>query len=194
MPHLPFALGDDDEFLHPSQGWLLRSRTIVFDSWLCWRQALPDPNQRHVLPRDVSIAIAVLAHALDDIHRTLPGYEELGDTPFSIPRWWDPEDGDGWQTGCLLLFRLEGTRPDDFLAAWRQRFRRLSASPVRLRAVSARYMEATLLKVPAVLPPWIESGSQPPVSRLARQRRRTPQTPPPRTDETHCGGPRPEPR
>lgn len=190
MPHLPWAEHEDDEFCHPSHGWYLLSRCIIYDGWLSWRHAIPDSRKaRHQMPLDVSISIALLAQAVDDVHRTVPGYSELDDTPFEVFRWWDPEADDEWQTGCCVLFRYgSSSLPSEdspamvFQSAWDAKFGH--DGPATLTAVTERHLEATLIRTPVTLHPWIGSGSPPPVNRQSSGNRRKPRTPPPRTGET----------
>lgn len=192
MPHLAYALDDDDEFLHPVHGWFLLSRAVVFDSWICWRQALPDSRQvRNAMPASVGASIALLAHALHDIHQALPGYDDLDDNPFSVPRWWDPDADDEWGTGSCCLFRCSGQPASAFVAAWEARRHRSPGSLVRLVPVSNAHIEAALVTVPAVPPPWIGSGCPPPAGRSSKPGRRKPPTPRPGTAGQHPDEPQP---
>lgn len=177
MPHLAWAENDDDEFLHPVHGWYLLSRSIIHDGWLSWRQALPDSRKaRHSLPLDVSASIAFLAQALHDVHVTMPDYEDLGDTPFDVFRWWDPYAGDDWDTGCCVLLRMHDHTAGEFHGAWDAKFR--GDAPGRLIPISDDYMEITLTRTPLMLNPWIGNGSQPPAtSRRNPAARRKPRLP-----------------
>jgi len=118
-PHLPYAYGDNDEFRHPSGGWYLLDRAITHDSWLTWRHALPeDQRLRNQLPLAVSEAITALALRLDDLHQRLPGYRDLWDCPFVVPRWWDPDAADeGWRSGRCCLLRIEGFSSEQLASA-----------------------------------------------------------------------------
>lgn len=74
MPHLPYASSDDDEFFHPTEGWLLVDRTIAFDSWIVWRHALPRDRQgRAMLHEEPARLIQALAEGLDAVHQKVPG-------------------------------------------------------------------------------------------------------------------------
>lgn len=191
MPHLPWAESDDDEFYHPSHGWYLLSRSIIHDGWLSWRHAIPDCVQaRQEMPLDVSASIAFLAQALHDVHMTIPGYGDLDDTPFRVSRWWDPEADDEWQTGCCILFRynppcplLEDRPAAVFQSAWEAKYSWESKykqdPPARLIAVSNRHLEATLVRTPLVLNPWIGTGSPTPANRQSSSSRRKSRTLPP---------------
>ena len=190
MPHLPWAESDDDEFYHPSHGWYLLSRSIVHDGWLSWRHAIPDCKQaRQKMPLDVGTSIALLAQALHDVHQTIPGYGDLDDTPFQVYRWWDPEADDEWQTGCCVLFRYSPpcSPPGDgsaaiFCSAWEAKYRQ--EPPARLTVVSSRHLEATLVKTPLLLHPWIGTGAPAPANRQNSSSRRKSRNPPPRISET----------
>lgn len=176
MPHLPWAENDDDEFLHPAHGWYLLSRAIVHDSWLSWRQAIPDcKDARQSMPLDVSVSIAMLAHGLQCVHETIPGYEDLDDNPFYVPRWWDPTADDDWKTGCRILFRIQGLSAETFESAALAKYPR--NSPIETRIVSGVHLEATLLRIPAVLHPWVGTGSPIPANRQTSSGRRKRQNP-----------------
>lgn len=109
MPHLPYASDDDDEFLHPEEGWLLIDRTIVFDSWILWRHALPrGRSQRARLDGRVAALITALAERIHALHQQLPGYCDLGDSPFLFSRWWEPGGDDEWGSGGSCIFRIDG--------------------------------------------------------------------------------------
>lgn len=109
MPHLPYAYDDDDEFQHPVEGWLLIDRTIVFDSWILWRHALPpDRLGRSALDAETAALITALAEQLHAVHLRMPGYSALADTPFVFTRWWDPDSGDeGFRNGSSCVFRIK---------------------------------------------------------------------------------------
>lgn len=171
MPHLPWAESDNDEFLHPSHGWYLLSRAIVHDSWLSWRLAIPDDRYaRRSMPLHVSTSIAMLAHGIHGVHETIPGYEDLDDNPFHVPRWWDPSADDEWNTGCRILFRIQGLSASMFEAAAHEKYPR--NPPIEIKTVSGIHLEATLLMTPAVLHPWIGTGSLPPAGHQTSSGRR----------------------
>jgi len=142
MPHLPYAQDDDDEFRHPTEGWLLLDRTIAFDSWISWRHALPaDRNGRTLLHESAAALIRALAERLHAIHQRLPGYADLDDSPFVFPRWWDPDPESEWHSGGRCLFRVEGHSADAILTA------ALSSRSncLRLSSASGGLLEAELV-------------------------------------------------
>jgi hypothetical protein len=119
MPHLPFATDDDDEFFHPTEGWLLLDRTIAFDSWISWRQALPrSRSKRARLTSCAADLITALAERLHVLHQQLPGYSNLDDTPFRFSRWWEP-GSELEQSACSCLFSIDGISCSDVIDASR---------------------------------------------------------------------------
>jgi hypothetical protein len=119
MPHLPYATDEWDEFFHPTEGWLLIERTIAFDSWISWRQALPRSHPEGLrLDACTAAVIEALAERLHVLHQQLPGYSELGDTPFRFSRWWDPFSGDDWSTGRVCTFQVEGISSGGLIEAF----------------------------------------------------------------------------
>lgn len=120
MPHLPYAFDDDDEFFHPAEGWLLIDRTIVFDSWILWRHALPITRWgRSRLDDRVVALITALAERIHAFHQQLPGYSSLDDTPFVFSRWWDPVGEGEWGRGGSCVFRIDGHTNRRVLDAFR---------------------------------------------------------------------------
>jgi hypothetical protein len=119
MPHLPYALDDDDEFFHPKEGWLLLDRTIAFDSWIHWRQALPKSRLgRSRLCERTAALIEALAERLHALHQHLPGYADLDDTPFRFSRWWEPSSEGQWSQGSSCVFRIDGCAGRDVVEAY----------------------------------------------------------------------------
>lgn len=171
-PHLPYAYHDDDEFLHPDEGWLLLDRAIVYDSWLAWRHALPESRAaRERLTAEAALAITALAYEVHRIHQRLPGYMRLGASPFKVSRWWDPYADDEWAAGGICLFRI-----DDFRGAI-VKDRQEPSSQVSLRVLSEHWVEASLISEPAAILSQARAASS---RRQAKSRgRQTPQTPPP---------------
>lgn len=183
-PHLPYAYNDDDEFLHPVDGWLLLDRAITYDSWISWRHALPSDRQgRNAMTSSVSDAIAAVAEAIHELHQRMPGYQRLDRSPFAFPRWWDPRADDEWQTGRCCLFRLEGSRSRDLLEQWSP-----ARSAINLVAVSDSHLEAALISSHPGVPQGGPPGGGRPRGRGGSRRR---QSPPPQTDD--CLQPAPTP-
>lgn len=131
-PHLPYASDDDDEFLHPSLGWLLIDRTVVYDSWIHWRQVLPpDRPGREQLDATAATLIEALAARLHAIHQRMVSYAELDDTPFRFHRWWEPRSEiEDFRNGSGCIFSIKQNRPQAFMDAF------LEARPGQLALMS----------------------------------------------------------
>lgn len=184
-PHLPYAFNDDDEFQHPSEGWLLIDRTIVFDSWILWRHALPiDRPGRMMLHARAATLITALAERLHTIHLRMPGYGDLGDTPFVFNRWWNPHSDDESSDGSCCVFRIKGQTSEAITNA----FHDARVGNLTLTALSGELMRAQLTHTdPASLGQGAHLGERP----QKRGRRRTPQSPPAGTDGPLPAGPPP---
>lgn len=170
-PHLSYAWNDNDEFLHPEEGWLLLDRAVSFDSWITWRQALPDAQTaRRLLTADVARSITALAYEIHRIHQRLPNFMRLGESPFVFSRWWDPYAEDEWREGRICLFRIDGFRAAVFAD------RRPDDCHLGLRVVSESYLEASLVSDAATV---LNQDRGPSGRRLKKPAsRRTPQSPP----------------
>lgn len=183
-PHLPYAEGDDDEFLHPTLGWLLLIRAIAYDGWINWRHALPrDRPGRQQLNEPAAAAITRLATALDRVHQRVPGYLQLDRSPFCFHRWWDPRDAGAWSTGESCLFQLEGVAPEVFVSC------RQPGDAVELHLAGNSIIAADLLSTPVAAPPPCPAGGRRP-SPGGRHKR---QSPPARTPDYGPDAPPPAP-
>lgn len=121
MPHLGCAFDDDDEFKHPTEGWLLLCRAIAYDGWLSWRHALPaNRDDRELLDGPIAARIKLLAERIHGVHQQMPGYQSLDDTPFSFSRWWNPGAEGEWGRGGRCSFGIRGQDPERVLIAFRQ--------------------------------------------------------------------------
>ena len=90
LMQLPFSQEELDEFVTPEGEVFYSFRSIVYDSWLVWSDALPDVfEQRQELTQDTYDNIICLADSLHVFHQSLPDYRSLRETP-SESRWWDP--------------------------------------------------------------------------------------------------------
>lgn len=175
-PHLPYAYSDEDEFLHPIDGWLLLDRAVVYDSWISWRQVLPRGSRDcRALNEDVNNAILALAAELHAIHQLIPGYRQLGESPFQVTRWWDPAAGDPWNSGRLCIFSLADCSSGDFIIHWLP-----GESGVHLESLGDTYVRARLLTIPAGDPaaPRLVGGQ-----RRGRGRSHKRRSPPPGTPD-----------
>ena len=137
---LPYSETDLDEFCMPDGEIFYIFRSIVYDSWLTWKDALPEMiEQRIKLDDEVSANIIKLASSLHSFHQSLPDYRPLTRTPFKVTRWWDPEDRDErWNSGSACLFSLTDYSATD-LVRLIQKKTELAVTPV-----SKRYVEAYL--------------------------------------------------
>jgi len=137
---LPYSQTELDEFVTPMGETFYTFRSIVFDSWLIWDDALPDVlDQRDLLDRDIYDNIVALASSLQTFHQGLPDYRPLTSTPFKVTRWWDPTDRDErWNQGKACLFSLKDYTATDLVRLIQKRTE-LAVTPV-----SKRYVEAYL--------------------------------------------------
>lgn len=104
---LSFSNSPDEEFQGPNGEWFSVYRSIVLDSWLTWKDALPGHRLTTALPVDVASAITALAQKIHSAHMQLPDYRRLASSPFRVGRWWDPAAVDEWSQGSKALLRLE---------------------------------------------------------------------------------------
>ena len=64
-----------DQFKAPDGNLYLTVRSIVYDSWITWKDALPvDTAQREMLNSDQYANITELAGRIHKFHQALPGY------------------------------------------------------------------------------------------------------------------------
>lgn len=114
-------------------------RALVRDSWLQWRDALPpEESDWSKLTTPVVETIQALAKEIHHLHRNLPGYKECNESPFTVGRWWDPDDDEGWQLGgrCLFCFK-------DF-SAFELIDRLPRKSQLHLLVITDRWVEASV--------------------------------------------------
>ena len=84
-------------------------RALAKDSWLQWHDALPEEeDQWSRLTGEVVAEIKALASGLHQLHKAMPEYKQCDSSPFTVSRWWDPDDDEGWELGRFCLFRFEG--------------------------------------------------------------------------------------
>lgn len=115
-PHLSCIDDPAHEFQAPDGTWLLIFRAIVYDGWLCWKDALPEePILRAKLDRSSYEGIESLARRIHVVHQLMPNYRTLVKSPFSVRRWWDPDDEDPlWRSGRACLLKLDGYTSKEF--------------------------------------------------------------------------------
>jgi hypothetical protein len=162
--HLPYAYRPENEFFHPFDGWLLMERSVVFDSWISWRHVLPIGRRDcREMTAEINQAILTLAGGLHQVHQRLPGYRDLGESPFRVSRWWDPFAEYPWNTGGTCVFRLDGCTADQFIALWSP-----SDSPVELEPTHELTIKAAIRSARP------RPGGEPPPGRGQRHKSPTP--------------------
>ena len=137
---LPFSKDELDQFDTPEGETFYVFRSIVYDSWLVWDDALPDvQSQRDELTQEIYDNIICLADSLHSFHTSCPDYRSLTQTPFKVTRWWDPTERDErWNAGRAALFSVQHYSATD-LVRMVQKTTDLAVVPV-----SKRYVEAYL--------------------------------------------------
>lgn len=137
---LPFSDCELDELTLPDGELIYSFRSVVYDSWLNWNDALPAcTEERKQLNEDICSNIIKLASNLHSFHQSLPDYRQLTQSPFKVTRWWDPTDRDErWNSGSACLFSMTDYSATD-LVRLIQRKTELAVTPV-----SKRYVEAYL--------------------------------------------------
>ena len=144
---MPTAIDDDDEWHLPPPVMVelpcgtsvYACRALVRDSWLQWHDVLP-PEQEDWsrLTAEVVESIQLLAKAIHHLHRSLPSYKQCDESPFTVSRWWDPDDDEGWQFGSRCLFRFTGTTALELISCLPRK------TQLRLTAISENWVEASL--------------------------------------------------
>ena len=116
MAAAPPAPDPASHFQAPDGRWYLLWRAVSYDSWLVWRDALPDSHQqRQRLDQRCYDTIVQLGRAIHEIHLRLPEYRRLGDSPFRVGRWWDPDGEPPWCEGRRVLLRHRHLSAAEFL-------------------------------------------------------------------------------
>lgn len=136
--HLRCSESPREEFQGPSGEWFSIFRAIVLDSWLTWKDALPDHPIRGPLDEEIASSITGLALRIHAAHVALPDYRRLSESPFRVSRWWDPFANDDWQTGAKVLLRLEHYSAQRFAAKIPQRLN------LQVRSQSDQWLEIAL--------------------------------------------------
>jgi hypothetical protein len=175
--HLPYAFLPENEFHHPTEGWLLLERSVVFDSWISWRHVLP-PGMRDCRQMSAAVnqAILSLAAALHEVHQRLPDYRSLGDSPFRVARWWDPSSEAPWNTGAACLFQVDGYTSDQFISFVPSR-----GACATLEPVSSVQIKAAVNPAPAA---GVDTPRPDAEHRRVRGQPRKPPSPPPGTPDS----------
>lgn len=139
-PHLSCIDDPSKEFQAPDGTWLLVARAIVYDGWLVWNDALPDePVLRSKLNRASFEGIEALARRIHVVHQLMPNYRSLTRSPFTVRRWWDPDDEDPlWSAGRACLLKLDGYSSKEFERATPAKCR------LTVRCVTDQWVEFSL--------------------------------------------------
>lgn len=141
--HNPYALSPEGEFQTPEGEWWLTCRSIVYDSWLFWADALPyEMELRQQLDMESFNNITSLAKRLHVFHVSLPGYKQLNESPFKVSKWWDPTEADPqWSSGRSCLFTIENFEAEDLINYLPKR---TSRPLIKLKPVSVNFIEVYL--------------------------------------------------
>ena len=96
-------------FTAPDKNRYLTIRSVVYDSWIIWQDALPfDPQLRSLLTQDIYNNIVELGTRVHKLHQSMPGYKALSESPFEFILWWDPQDDDeDWKQGKRCRFMVK---------------------------------------------------------------------------------------
>lgn len=103
----------EDGFRMPGGRWCLLQRSIVYNSWLSWGQAIAPTARRRPLSRDQVMHIAKLARILSAAQRSVTRLRPQS-SPFRVQRWWDPDDPQ-WSHGRRCLLSIEGLGVSEWL-------------------------------------------------------------------------------
>ena len=137
---LPFSKNELDEFCTPDGQWFYTFRSIAYDSWIVWHDALPPTlEERAGLDVEIYCNICALAASLHSFHTSAPDYRTLSDSPFQITRWWDPADRDErWSKGRACLFSMKDYTATDLIRMVQKK------TDLAVVPISKRYVEAYL--------------------------------------------------
>ncbi len=131
-----FSAPDDKKFL--------TIRSVVYDSWIIWNDALPfDPQLRKHLNQDIYTNIVDLATRIHKLHQSMPGYKSLCESPFEFILWFDPQDDDPkWNQGKLCRFKInEFTAEEIAYYNTLKKGNKLSIKPMTTMMVEAQIPE-----------------------------------------------------
>ena len=129
-----------DQFKAPDGNLYLTVRSIVYDSWITWNDALPvDTAQREMLNSDQYANITELAGRIHKFHQALPGYKATMEPPFEFVLWWDPTDTDPeWNSGKTCRFMLSDFAASDLIHYNKSR----RGNRLELKQLTQRLVEA----------------------------------------------------
>ena len=96
------------KFHAPNGEKYLTIRSVVYDSWIMWQDALPFEREYwRFLTEDIYNNIVELGTRVHKMHQSFPGYKALSESPFEFILWWDPTDQDpDWNQGKKCRFMI----------------------------------------------------------------------------------------
>lgn len=138
-------IGSDlDQFLAPDGNKYLTIRSVVYDSWIIWQDALPfDKHLRVMLNQVIYENIIALATRIHKLHQSMPGYKALTESPFEFVLWFDPLDSDPlWNQGKKCRFMInEFTAEEIEFYSKNKKGNKLEIKPMTTRLVEANIPE-----------------------------------------------------
>ena len=127
-----------DSFIAHDGNKYLSIRSIVYDSWITWQDAIPFSKDQHqLLTSEIHNNIIELATKIHKLHQSFPNYKTLTEPPFEFVLWWDPLDKDpAWNQGKTCRFMIdEFTSADIEYYNSNKKNSRLSVKPLTRRLV-----------------------------------------------------------
>ncbi len=131
-----------DSFLAPDGNTYLTIRSVVYDSWIIWQDAIPfEKDLRLMLTQEIYDNIVELGTRVHKLHQSLPGYKALTESPFDFVLWFDPLDSDpDWNEGKKCRFMIK-----DFTAEELVYFNTLKkANKLEVKPMTSRLVEAKI--------------------------------------------------
>jgi len=136
-------IGDETlQFLAPDGNKYLTIRSVVYDSWIIWQDALPqDQELRLMITQEIYDNIVELAGRIHKLHQSMPGYKALNESPFEFILWFDPLDTDpDWYLGKKCRFKIH-----DFTAEEIAYYNTLKkANKLDIKEMTTRMVEAKI--------------------------------------------------
>ncbi len=136
---------DMDRFLAPDGEKYLTIRSVVYDSWIIWQDALPFERElRRLMTPEIYNNIVELGTRVHKMHQSMPGYKALGESPFEFISWWDPLDPDpDWKQGKKCRFMI-----NDFTAEEIEYYSSVKkGNKLTIKPMTTRMVEAIITPV-----------------------------------------------
>tara|TARA_B100001250_G_scaffold396106_1_gene401711 strand:+ start:1692 stop:2120 length:429 start_codon:yes stop_codon:yes gene_type:complete len=130
-----------DQFLAPDGNDYLTIRSVVYDSWIIWQDAIPfDLELRLMLTQEIYDNIVELGTRVHKLHQSMPGYKALTESPFEFVLWFDPLDTDpDWSQGKKCRFMInEFTAEEIAYYNTLKKGNKLDIKPMTTRMVEAK--------------------------------------------------------